>query len=102
MADVFALTETRTDMTWLGKPVFRTVVDFGAHPSSTTKNVNHGVTDIDEIVNCYYWTNNGTTTYFGPNNNTYSLATDTQVSIIAIGGWSGYNTTYFILEYTKV
>ena len=44
-------TETNTGMKWIdGKPIYRKVVDFGALPNATTKNVAHNISNIDKIV----------------------------------------------------
>lgn len=45
----YSLNETRIG-TYLGKPLYRKVIDFGALPNATAKSVAHGISNIDKIV----------------------------------------------------
>ncbi len=37
--------------TWIdGRPVYRKVIDVGAYPNATSKNVAHGITDLDVVI----------------------------------------------------
>lgn len=41
-------------MKWIdNKPIYRKVVDFGALPNASTKIVNHGISNLDTVVNFY-------------------------------------------------
>ena len=49
----YSTTETRIG-TWIdGKPVYRKVINFGALPNATYKNVSHGIEDLDFVVDYY-------------------------------------------------
>ena len=51
-------TEEQVVGTWIdGKPIYRKVIDFGALPNSTLKQVPHGISDIDAIVSLIMNTN---------------------------------------------
>lgn len=71
--------------TWLDKPLYRKVINFGALPNNTTKQVNHNIANIDRIVNTQG----------------YAYASSTQVSVnIPYAGYGDFvcdvivNTTY--------
>lgn len=50
----YSTNEVKTGGTWIdGKPIYRKVVDFGALPNATTKNVAHGVSNIGDITHIY-------------------------------------------------
>lgn len=50
----YSTQEVKTGGTWIdGKPIYRKVVDFGALPNATTKNVAHGVSNIGDITHIY-------------------------------------------------
>lgn len=36
--------------TWFGKPLYRKVIDFGALPNATTKEIAHNITNIDKFI----------------------------------------------------
>lgn len=63
--DVYSTEETVIG-TWLGKPLYRKVIDVGALPDDTTKLVAHNITNIDYIVRFYG-------TAMGSNNHTLPL-----------------------------
>jgi len=48
--DIYSLSETLTNKEWLGQPVYRKVINFGALPNNTTKNVAHGIAGIVFIM----------------------------------------------------
>ena len=39
--------------TFLGKPLYRKVIDLGNLPNNTTKNILHNISNLDVLVNCY-------------------------------------------------
>lgn len=50
----YSTNEVKTGGKWIdGKPIYRKVVDFGALPNATTKNVAHGVNNIGDITHIY-------------------------------------------------
>ena len=52
--DTYSTSETLTNKVWIdGKPIYRKVVNIGALPNNTLKNVDHGITNIDTITDYY-------------------------------------------------
>lgn len=51
IGNAFSTEEVKTNDVWIdGKPIYRKVVNCGALPNSTTKEVSHGVSNIDVIM----------------------------------------------------
>jgi hypothetical protein len=107
-ADVFSNSETLTDKTWLGKPVYRKVINMGTGPSFGTKNVAHGITGQTQFVGVKIFTWDGVSG-FG-----YTLvdvgASVGQVELCFasptnVNWYAGLNRTsftgYAVVEYTK-
>ena len=102
-------TEEQVVGTWIdGKPIYRKVIDFGALPNSTLKQVPHGISDIDAIVslNGVTFAKNKTATpipyVYTDSINTVSLFLEgTNVCIQTFGDKTSYINTYVTLEYTK-
>ena len=102
-------TEEQVVGTWVdGKPIYRKVIDFGALPNSTLKQVPHGISDIDAIVslNGVTFAKNKTATpipyVYTDSINTVSLFLEgTNVCIQTFGDKTSDINTYVTLEYTK-
>lgn len=92
---------------WLGKPLYRSVVDTG-QLSSTDKNVNHNIANVDMIVNIngFGWLDNNTTFMFpitsktNINNQLRVYADRTKINL-TMGSDCNFSKSYVILEYTK-
>ena len=94
---------------WIdGKPIYRKTVICGALPNATTKNVSHGISDLDYVVNYKGIAKNPTVNYYIPIN--YTAQTDTisycfiskdNISIYCAVDRTSYTETYVTLEYTK-
>ena len=105
----YSTDEQLTGGTWIdGKPIYRKVIDFGALPNSTLKQVPHGISDIDAIVsfNGVTFAKNKTATpipyVYTDSINTVSLFLEgTNVCIQTFGDKTSYINTYVTLEYTK-
>lgn len=87
--------------TWLGQPLYRKVIDFGALPNNTNKNVAHGIA-IDMPLKCYGTIYNPTTgKHFSiPWGGIETTLDDTNVVISTSSdrtAWTGKT----IIEYTK-
>ena len=92
--------------TWLGKPLYRKVVDVGALPNNAVKHVPHNITNLGSVIRIYGWA-------FGvdlhiplPFTSTYAPYSvmcnvlDTNIQMEA--GYDRSNMSgYIILEYTK-
>lgn len=48
--DVYSEEEALTNKTFLGKPVYRKLVNFGALPNASTKDIQHGISNIDFVT----------------------------------------------------
>lgn len=108
--DVYSETETRTNKVWIdGKPIYRKVVDCGALPNNTTKNVDANIADMDAVVGITGFSSSSTSTITLPyiyDSSTYIEfyfnKTNSRVIIKASFNASTYYTTsYAIIEYTK-
>lgn len=104
-------TETDTGMKWIdGKTIYRKVIDFGALPNATEKVVQHGINNLDTIVNVSCISKNTSNgVYFiiplastaGLSSCIYILATTQNITIGAGSDRTSFNKTYVTLEYTK-
>jgi hypothetical protein len=105
---VFSTTETLIGVWINGKSVYRKVIDVGSLPNNTTKNVPHGITTIEELVDVYGTEENGGAWRPLPNSSTLALTANIAVAvdatnvIIATGSDRSLETGFVIIEYTKV
>lgn len=93
---------------WLGKPLYRKVINFGSLPNNTAKNVAHGISNIGVVVRLGgYAVTSGT--YFplplqyrgaDSNYNVDLVCTAENVRMTSNTDRTSY-TAYVILEYTK-
>ena len=98
--------------TWIdGKKLYRKVIDFGALPNNSTKEVLHNVTNVDNIYINYgasFVKQNGTNYKFGvTHTNTSSMSAQwetyvdsTKIYIKTGSDRTGYSA-YVTIEYTK-
>lgn len=106
----YSTTETAIG-TWIdGKTIYRKVVDTGALPNATVKNVAHNISNLDFVTSLRIVAYNSTYKYFtevpmvDKTNVTYQVSlylTLTNIVINAGDNKSGYNKSYAIIEYTK-
>ena len=92
-----------------GKPLYQKTINFGALPNNGTKEVNHGISDIDHIWIFAGWAENEINDY----TNLLSLANTSQsgqwyfgVNKTLVQCWAGadrrnYSTCYVVVQYTK-
>lgn len=103
--DVYKTAETVIG-DWLGKTLYRKVVDFGSLPNNTTKSVAHGLTGIDELVTIRGSADDGTNYIPLPRahsgaNSVDLYVDDTNVNIgVGAVNFAAY-IAKVILEYTK-
>ena len=97
-----------TDQAWIdSKPIFRKVVEFGALPNNTTKNVPHGITDLDRVISLEGVAENSIFNNYLP----LSYPTGTarvelliqgaDVRVVTSDNFSDWTRTHIIIEYTK-
>lgn len=101
--DIYSESETITNKLWIdGKPIYRTVVDMGAGPNVSTKNVAHGITGIDTCISIMISADNGTVSYIVATvtSNERVFRNGTDIAWTTANDRSGYQG-YAIVEYTK-
>lgn len=94
---------------WIdGKPLYRKVISCGALPNSTSKLVNHNISDIDNSRMYGFAVRTSDKREFplpfssvDGNGNIQLDLTSTQIQITTNNDRSSFNTSYVILEYTK-
>lgn len=106
----YSTQEVKTGGTWIdGKPIYRKTIDCGALPNNSYKNVNHNITDLDIIIDCYgeaIEVSGGNARIVLPNASTIlanaiEIYLNSMYVVIQTGGdRSGYNG-YVTVEYTK-
>lgn len=104
----YSLTEQDTGIKWInGKPIYQKTIDFGALPSYTTKTVNHGISNIENIWCIEAVANYSGIVYGGmmplvASGHTFRVgARDTIVEVVSPNDdWSSY-TAYITIRYTK-
>lgn len=109
----YSLEEVNTGFTWVdGKPIYKKTINFGALPNNTQKVVQHGITNLDYVIDFFGVTYNPTA-----NQNTGAwqkmplVANDgsdvsvvvrrTEIAIASSSDRTSYNKTYITLCYTK-
>ncbi len=105
--------EQNTGMRWIdGKSVYRKVVDFGALPNATIKNVSINVPDIDKVIRLDFMAENSISgsrlplpwvnqIFLNRQIQVQILSNDTLQVFTSID-YSHYTTSYAIIEYTKL
>jgi hypothetical protein len=105
----YSTEEVFTGSYWIdGKPIYRKVVNYGTLPNTSTKEINHNITNLGEITNIGGITTNGevcfTLPYVAPANiaNAIQLyVSNTKVGIATGLNRTNFTTTYVTIEYTK-
>lgn len=108
-------TEEHVVGTWVdGKPLYEKVVDFGALPNATTKDLNHNIADIDTVFIVGGYAKNTTSGFVQqlnvpvPSNNQtdmqsqwYFGVTATYIRCFTLADRTAYDECKVILQYTK-
>lgn len=103
----FSTSGQQTGQFWVdGKPIYRKVIDFGALPLTTTKNVAHGLTGVAEIVSLSGIAIDDATTFASalplPSEVTALTIDTTNVSVTTASDLTAYDQAYVVVEYTLV
>lgn len=108
----YSATEIDTGKKWIDTgAIYQIVVDFGALPNTTTKAVAHSITTIDTLISVIGIAENTTShdRILIPNggdatgNESIQVIVDnTNINVTSYVDYSGYDSCYVILEYTKV
>lgn len=102
--EVYSTAETLTNQTFLGYPVYRKVINFGALPNNTAKSVAHGLTGSFTIFNRLMYATNKTNFLnlnegVGTSDNLYT--TEANVVFNTALNRSAFTTSYVTIEYIK-
>ena len=104
----YSTEEQDTGLTWIdGKKIYQLTVDCGAGPINTTKDVPHGIDNIDTIINMYgvgiSSSNTGPIPLVMPNGTgQIRLAINANdVKLISNSDTSGVINIYVTMQYTK-
>ena len=106
---VYSQNETDTGMIWFdGKKIYRKVIDCGALPNNSIKNVPMNITNLNQITDLTVTTTNPVENVTiqlsfanigGSSIEAYRRGDN--ISLITNADWSAYTKTFAILEYTK-
>lgn len=108
-AELYSTTEKVVGMWTDGRPLYQKTINFGALPNATEKNVAHGISNLNYIVDLYgiaYQSSNGKYQYLNRSSISTSdetivlNATTTNVTIVTARDRSGF-TAYITIRYTK-
>ena len=105
----YSETEQDTGTKWLnGETVYQKTINFGALPNTTTKNVDHNISNLSKVLDIKGTSSDGSNVLPIPYINTNQLSssvqiivTSTQVSIRTGANLSSYSDTYITLKYIK-
>ena len=95
--------------TWIdGKPLYEKVIDGGVLPNRDAKQIPHGISDLNDVIECKGWARNGSNRHVIPIVNgssaNYQLGIYINNTNIVVGtdyDYSGYTISYYIIRYTK-
>lgn len=94
--------------TWIdGKPLYRKIIDYGTLPNTTTRTLEHNISNVDIFTKVEGIANDGVTFLplpYAHSNVVFNVVlntTKTNVSIATNSDRTTYTKTYITLEYTK-
>ena len=105
----YSTTETAVG-TWIdGSTIYRKVINFGALPNATSKNVNHGITNLRRVISLSGYAYNPTADssvalpVVSPTATQITLIVvfPTYITMVTQFNWSTYSESYIILDYLK-
>lgn len=108
----YSTSEVNTGFKWVNnKDIYKKTINFGALPNATTKNVAHGITSLEHVINQEAWAYRASplTRKVIPSVNTTNVSNqytvdnidNTNISIISAVDVSGYTICYVTIWYTK-
>lgn len=106
--NIYNLAETKIG-TFLGKPLYRKVIDFGALPNASQANVNHGISSLGQVVNISGVAYTSSTRLPIPTTGNSNISSGLSIAIavynstlrIATNNDATSFNAYVVLEYTK-
>ena len=104
----YSTTEIDTGKKWIdGKKIYRKVINFGALPNATTKEINTDITNIDRVISISGYAYDGSNTFIplphsNPNPVSLVFLKNTgKIQVQTTINRSSFTESYIILEYTK-
>lgn len=118
----YSTTEMKTGQQWIdGKEIYRKVIDTGALPNATTKNVAHGIVGMTKILGIRGMASDGTTQHTLPRAEgalqavdeggvaTYTITADcvelavtaTNIVLKTVTNLSAFTASHVVVEYVK-
>jgi len=93
-----------------GKPMYQKTINFGALPNTTTKNVAHGISNLNYVINIFCVASNSDGSiqanlpYLNPNGSTNNVSikiNGNDIQIISAADMSAFIKTFVTVQYTK-
>ena len=104
----YSTDEHLTGVNWTdGKPIYRKVVNFGALPNATTKNIAHGITGLDIVVSLEGVAKHPSIGNYLPLTYVTGIARvelliqGSDIRIVTDSSFQDWTSTHIIIEYTK-
>lgn len=102
----YSTTEQRIG-TWVGKPLYRKVFNFGAMPNTASKDITHNISNLGTTIKCYGMavrTSDSRALSIPDSTPGAEIAcgvTNTNVYVTTYSDRSSFNDSHIIIEYTK-
>ena len=93
--------EYRTTERYLGKPVYVMAVDYGPLPNTTTKDVEHGIANIENVISAGGTISNGGTIPYHTDWTNIDVGANTYAIFIKTGSDQSDKTAVTWIAYTK-
>ena len=93
-----------------GKPLYQKTINFGALPNAITKNVAHGISNLDYVTNIFCVASNSdgsiqaTLPYLNPRSDTNDVSikvNGNDIQIVSASDMSAFIKTFVTVQYTK-
>lgn len=104
----YSTSEHATGENWIaGETIYRKVIDFGTLPNATTKNVAHGITNLDIVISLEGVARNTIIGNYLPLSyptggfRAELLIQGSDIRIVTDSNFQDWTQTYIIIEYTK-
>lgn len=106
----YSTSEVNTGFTWVdGKTIYKKTVNFGALPNNNTKNVAHGIANLDFVISISGAAYDGLAVHIplpfvntsASGSNVHLNNDKTNVIVVTGSNRSGFTSAYITLYYTK-
>ena len=108
--DIYSFEERQVGVFADGKPLYQKTVSCGTLPNNTTKEIEHGISNIDDVANIFViaknptsgvWQNVPTVNTTNLNQQIQAWISGTKVHIRSAIDYSAYTSCYVTIQYTK-